>query len=870
MKKKALAFSAIGIAIVLAVSLIVFTGCQSGTKDIDPVSKIFTGGLVISGSKPQLFAKIYVSVTLKDTPYKSSIEGIPEKLLQTTNNNTRTDGYEIDFNVNPPSGTEGEYPYKIMVKSDKDSFEFEGVLVVGTPTNSDDLVGGDSGKTGYLTRDDFGGLSVSSKVAFTKMIVANPIVIGQTCVVGLSSGELVGIDPNGKELWKAEITKNVIETLQRVGNNVLVAENTGKLSIYDIEKLSGGNSRASDSYTASGTFVAPPTVLDDSKIAIGTTDGKVICLSIPGLDYLWEYKCGGAVIGSIAAVPLGKGNGNLYFNSQDKFTHVIGFDGKFGIMFKHDVMPVGFPIASSDKFAVLSQVNSIQLRQNTGNPIWQSFSEFDVTGNPVFDESQVFVYGKKYLSAYSLLDGSENWTIELPAPINSNPVIFGNDLLVGTEDKNIRVIRINDGLVTNSFQIEGSIAHWPYYSSGRLYITDRRGFLYILSKSQTKLEKRFDMSQVLSNGGKIRPDHNCIVNVTLPVKPKLIWQKKGSFAPALTTKDKVFLYDIDEKRFSCHDAITGTQTWSLDAEATDGMFYGFFFDQGAQETPMCFTEKGLLLGTKSGIVTVDPYTGKELSRSILSGIPQSDGKFVLLTNKNEFIVTDMNLKKLWNRKGEYLSSNVLIDGDYIFSVRRGEGVGEFNIFEAKSGKMIFSHKDTLFDISAAKLHATKRYIIMSTMQGPWVYDKEKALIKGTSGEIVLTNIILQETNFVSNKLYCASNEFALVFDLEKGSGTLVNPSDYEKQNVIFTGGGWIYTPQSYVCMGFETPKKNTPTETDPLTFNRKLVIRKLDGTMISSILIPPTKVSAYGIALGESTIILSEIGEGASLKVYGP
>jgi hypothetical protein len=182
--------------------------------------------------------------------------------------------------------------------------------------------------------------------------------------------------------------------------------------------------------------------------------------------------------------------------------------------------------------------------------------------------------------------------------------------------------------------------------------------------------KKFDMSQVVVNGGSVSLSHNSLVKANFPTKPKLLWNKPGSFAPAVTTIGRLFLYDLDRKVFSCVESRNGETVWEYPAEAAEGMFYGLGMEKGPHDAPMFFTEKGLMLGTKDGLAIVDPDTGKLLAKSIHTGIPQCDGKHIALSSPKELLLLDMNLNILWRKIGFYSASNVCLDGDFIFAAKR--------------------------------------------------------------------------------------------------------------------------------------------------------------------------------------------------------
>lgn len=85
-------------------------------------------------------------------------------------------------------------------------------------------------------------------------------------------------------------------------------------------------------------------------------------------------------------------------------------------------------------------------------------------------------------------------------------------------------------------------------------------------------------------------------------------------------------------------------------------------------------------------------------------------------------------------------------------------------------------------------------------------------------------------------------------------------------------GHWIFTPNLYVCMGFDSSKINKTQKGKALETTAKLLeIRKLDGTVISRLDVITNKNNEYGISAGGSMIILNEVGDDEpKLRVFGP
>lgn len=854
----------------IVASLLLFVRCDGqGNKN---VVSLYLGGIVVAGTDNQLFAKVAIGVPFSKTDFKGKVDGIPDSIKTTTSETIRENYYELDFLTSPGKDATGEHPYTITVFNDKESHEYKGVLVIGKPSDTPDQVGGDAGKTGYLGSTDFNDLSISAQVKFGVLMVANPVIIGDLAIAGLSNGEIAGVSFDGTIKWRTKVTDNTIETLQTVEGKLITSDNSGLISLFNLSDLAAGKSRPESTYKVSGVLTAPPTVMNTKMMVVGTSDGKVICVSVPELNKVWDVELDGAINGTIAAIPLGSDKGNLFFNCSNNNIYSLLFDGTLLVRVKSEKQTVKSPIAKVDRFVNIIMQNEVSCRGSDGKEIWTQFEDFDLTGMPLMTSDQIFVSGKTKLKSISTTDGSELWSVDFAQTINSNPFIIGNHILVPTEDKRINVLRINDGLISGSMKVDGSVIPWPYLSNDRLVIADRIGNLILMVKAKTTATKKFDMSQVLVNGGNTNIAHNCLINATLPEKPKLLWTLPGSFAPAITTINRIYLYDITNKQFSCRNAINGDAIWTYNTEAIDANYYGFAFKKGPHDTPMFFTSQGLLIGAKDGLTMLDPDTGKVISKTFLTGIPQSDGKYIILTSKTDLYVLDMAMKLIWSKKGDYNSSNVTIDGDFVYAARRGKDSGAFQILDVKNGSVIFEKADPLFQISSIKVLYNTQFIIVSTLQGPWVFDKLTAKVRGTSGELSMTGVGLYEANFVGNKLYCASEEFGATFDLDSGIATMNAPKDGKENKVRMVSGHWLLTPNSYICMGFDSDKlPKDKNDKKSAEIPKILQIRKLDGNLISSIEVVTNKNFEYGIAVGGSTLILSELGDDSpKLRVYGP
>lgn len=868
--KKWILYVGIAVALCLVLALLLlFVRCDGQKKK---VVDLYLGGIVVAGTENQVFAKVAIGVPFKQTDFKGKVDGVPDSIKTSTIETVRENYYELNFMASPDKDATGEHPYTITVFNEKESYQFKGVLVIGKPSDTPDLVGGNAGKTGYLGPTDFNGLSISASVKFGILMVSNPVIIGDLAVAGLSNGEIAAVSFDGTIKWKTKITDNTVETLQTIDGKLITSDNSGLISLFSLDDLADGKTKPLGSIKVSGVLTASPTILDSKRMAVGTSDGKVVCISIPDMKKVWDVQLDGSIYGSIAAIPLGGEKGNLFFNCSNNNTYSLLYDGTLLVRVETKQQPVKSPIAKVDRFISLIMPNQVACRASDGKEIWVQYMDFDVTGMPLMNESQIFVYGKNRLKSISSRDGTDIWAVDFPQIINSNPFIIGDHILVPTEDKTINVVRINDGLVSGSMKIEGSVIPWPYLSNERLVIADRIGNLILMTKTKSAITKKFDMSQVLVNGGNVNLSHNSVVNASIPEKPRLLWTLPGSFAPAITTINRVYLYDMTNKQFSCRNSINGEVIWTYNSEAVDADCFGFAFKKGPHDTPMFFTPQGLLAGTIEGITLLDPDTGKVLAKSFVTGIPQSDGKVIVLTNKTVLYVLDMNMKLLWSKKGEYNSSNVALDGDFIYASRRGKNSGAFQILDTKTGNIVFERQDQLFEISSIKVHYNNKYVIVSTIQGPWVFDKINGVEKGTSGTLAMAGYGLFESNFVGDKLYCVSDEFGAVFDLNTGIASLNMPIDGKDNKVRMVSGHWLYTPKSYICMGLDSSKLPKDKKSKPPKNMPKLLqIRNLDGSMIDTIEIDENENAGFGISAGGSMLILSEIGEdNAKLRVFGP
>ena len=309
------------------------------------------------------------------------------------------------------------------------------------------------------------------------------------------NGVIFAIDPDGQvsaykgkeRLWKSKITKQELTAGVEASEGIVVIGNR-KGELFALDQVTGAQK-----WTAklSGAILSPSLIQAGRVITIAN-DGTVFAHDAVTGQQVWAYKLPNvqfSLRGQPAPVRLDDrtvivASANAYVYALDVISGVPRFqrrvaisDGRSDIQRLIDI--VGDPVVSGQYLVTTSFQGQVTVTDlATQRVVWSE--EASSTNSPEVVGDKVFVSttdGK--LNAYNLATGELLWqNEELLNRQLSNPVILGQNLVVGDLDGVIHLIDPSSGKLIGRAKTSGEVRSLRVIDN-QLYVATRKGTLSI-------------------------------------------------------------------------------------------------------------------------------------------------------------------------------------------------------------------------------------------------------------------------------------------------------------------------------------------------------------------------------------------------------
>ena len=309
------------------------------------------------------------------------------------------------------------------------------------------------------------------------------------------NGVIFAIDPDGQvsaykakqRLWKSKVTKQELTAGVEAGEGIVIIGNR-KGELFALDQTTGSQKWSAK---LSGAILSPSLIQSGRVITIAN-DGTVFAHDTVTGQQVWAYKLPNvqfSLRGQPAPVRLDErtvvvASANAYVYALDVISGVPRFqrrvavsDGRSDIQRLIDV--VGDPVVAGQYLVTTSfqgQVTTTDL--TTQRVVWSedasSTNSAEVSGDKVFVST---ADGK--LKAYNLATGELLWqNEELLNRQLSNPVMLGQNLVVGDLDGVIHLIDPNTGKLIGRAKTSGEVRSLRVIDN-QLYVATRKGALSI-------------------------------------------------------------------------------------------------------------------------------------------------------------------------------------------------------------------------------------------------------------------------------------------------------------------------------------------------------------------------------------------------------
>ncbi len=868
-------------SLALVMLLAVLTGCGDSKTDSTPSVRYLeewqVNSSVVAYEGYHLFAKIAKLNNKTDQNFSAEIRGLPETMDVIIKDHDTMNRHYYDCYVNPSIEDVGVYDYQIELTSDENIHKIEGSLSILQPIESVDTLMGGHTKSRMLPSVDFGGLSLSKSVMVDGEVLTGIVSDGESVYSVTRDGVITAWSSELEELWKVDIEyDSPVEKLQYAEDYLTLATVDGHLMTFELSRLESGIGKPSHSVNIGGRLTSNPTIIGSRRMVCGTNDGMIKMVAYPELKVKWSYETNGKIKGEIPAIAGmnadGEIEGAVFAVCDDGKTHCIDLDGNvFRFRTQFTDRPTNVTV-SENRVIYTNNKNSIMIRSTAGSVIFDMWSQYNTSYKPCVNEKYVVTANENTIYSHDLKDGYVQLDMVVDEGISSQPMMMGDNIVLVGNDGVLRVIDVKYGNQSADMKIHGDILGWPVITdSGEFVIMNTSGTIFAWSRrGSVESLGEVNMDSVNYVGGRGEVKHTGEFDFELPVNPSISLRIPGKYAPALITEKYLFLYEIDEKEFSCRLRDDGSVVWAIDEASAPGVFTGAGFDGGFHESPIYITSTGLYIATDNGLWLVEPTTGMIIQKSDYVGIPQIDEE-IILTSEQGVTCLDNNMNYLWDYPMVGVSSSALcIDGNDVFAYSRNGDDSKFVILDKKTGGILFEGVDSMLQF-ATKLTVSDKLLATGTISGMWFFDRRQnqiiGAVRNTNNSInplVIDGVIASVRELTGELLkinpVAGFVEIPMLQSLNIGS----RGPRYD----IFPGNE-IFSPTRFACLaGHHTLDSENLESSKNKPFEIHVVIRdRINGGIESSVSIDNNDTTEFAMTANEGIIAVCNQGENPELLI---
>jgi outer membrane protein assembly factor BamB/predicted Ser/Thr protein kinase len=213
-----------------------------------------------------------------------------------------------------------------------------------------------------------------------------------------------------------------------------------------------------------------------NTLVFESLDGSLVALDAGTGDYRWAKDSAASVFGVPSA-----GAGLIFVGNAAGA--MLCLDPQSGAVIWEQHLIGGVrqaPTRSNDRLIVTTVKRYVYaLHAGTGQVLW-SLQLADNLGVPTVGAGNAFVAAGRSLFALDLNTGALTWTFEAPSAITTQPVIWGNLVLVGTESGMLYGLQTADHVERLRYAARGAISAAPAVAADALFVADRSGMLTAL------------------------------------------------------------------------------------------------------------------------------------------------------------------------------------------------------------------------------------------------------------------------------------------------------------------------------------------------------------------------------------------------------
>lgn len=338
-------------------------------------------------------------------------------------------------------------------------------------TDSWPQFGHDAGNTGYNPAGT--GTSTSLERVWTYdtggPVGSSPAVADGTVYVGTESNALLALDAaDGTRRWRFD-TETSVTTSPAVHDGTVFVGTEGSV-LYAVDASNGS---VKWQYSLGDRGVHSPTVAGDT-IYVGGVNQPLHAVTAKSGDRKWLTPFEGTILApavdDCGVYALGNRLHGVAIESGTARWQTEGWRTLFAAPAVAErtvyVNPYNRPFHAFDA--------------RSGELLWEADAG-NGASSPAVAHDHVVVGQKSGLVDLHAGDGSERWTVETDAAVNSSPAIVGDVVYVGSDDGLIHAVDLNEGTTLSTYATGGPVSSSPAVADDTVYVGSQDGTVYALT-----------------------------------------------------------------------------------------------------------------------------------------------------------------------------------------------------------------------------------------------------------------------------------------------------------------------------------------------------------------------------------------------------
>ena len=322
-----------------------------------------------------------------------------------------------------------------------------------------------------------------------------------TVFFGSSKGIFYALDKNsGGIKWQFNSGFAINSSPALYNGNVFFSNN--KQTLYALNEANGKVNWKLDFDTSLDYdwgfdyFYSSPTIIDN-KILIGIKDGFVYNIDAATGKIIWKFKTEGIVRSTSASK-----NNVVFFGDTEGILYAVDFNtGKELWRFKTIGNGLKNEDFGFDRRAIISSPTIAgdkiifgcrdgffyAVNEKTGKELWHVDHEVSWVISSIAVKDSIAVTGTsdgRFVQAVNINNGSEIWKFKTVSIVWSSPLIYNNQVYIGSQEGVLYCLDLLTGKKITSFQASGKIFTSPVISDSLLFFGTDKGHFYALHPSK--------------------------------------------------------------------------------------------------------------------------------------------------------------------------------------------------------------------------------------------------------------------------------------------------------------------------------------------------------------------------------------------------